>query len=188
MSYGTIKNVKHHAVKAYGVGRHSSRHSKPQHWMEVKGQLHSGPFLPRRNSGHYPMKRKPTQTPEPMTFRRIDLLLVPGLEPRLQYHKYRGPFTIPRQLNAFCCTQNKQVEVALFKSSETQENVNCSWTTESCMMQAGYCCWISTFMTRQCLARHSHGSWYSESNFKCCLSVHVDNYTIIVPTKCTSFY
>jgi hypothetical protein len=23
-------------------------------------------------------------------------------------------------------------------------------------------------------------------NFKCCLSVHVDNYTIIVPTKCTS--
>jgi hypothetical protein len=26
------------------------------------------------------------------------------------------------------------------------------------------------------------------SNFKCCPSVHVDNYTIIVPTKCTSFY
>jgi hypothetical protein len=25
-------------------------------------------------------------------------------------------------------------------------------------------------------------------NFKCCLSVHVHNYTIIVPTKCTSFY
>jgi hypothetical protein len=25
-------------------------------------------------------------------------------------------------------------------------------------------------------------------NFNCCLSVHVDNYTIIVPTKCTSFY
>jgi hypothetical protein len=25
-------------------------------------------------------------------------------------------------------------------------------------------------------------------DFKCCLSVHVDNYTIIVPTKCTSFY
>jgi hypothetical protein len=24
--------------------------------------------------------------------------------------------------------------------------------------------------------------------FNCCLSVHVDNYTIIVPTKCTSFY
>jgi hypothetical protein len=24
--------------------------------------------------------------------------------------------------------------------------------------------------------------------FKCCFSVHVDNYTIIVPTKCTSFY
>jgi hypothetical protein len=24
-------------------------------------------------------------------------------------------------------------------------------------------------------------------NFNCCLSVHVDNYTIIVPTKCTSF-
>jgi hypothetical protein len=34
---------------------------------------------------------------------------------------------------------------------------------------------------------------YSESGkeisgFKCCLSAHVDNYTIIVPTKCTSFY
>jgi hypothetical protein len=25
------------------------------------------------------------------------------------------------------------------------------------------------------------------SNFNCCLSVHVDNYTIIIPTKCTSF-
>jgi hypothetical protein len=24
--------------------------------------------------------------------------------------------------------------------------------------------------------------------FNCCLSVHVDNYTSIVPTKCTSFY
>jgi hypothetical protein len=24
-------------------------------------------------------------------------------------------------------------------------------------------------------------------NFNCCLSVHVDNYTIIVPTKCTNF-
>jgi hypothetical protein len=23
-------------------------------------------------------------------------------------------------------------------------------------------------------------------NFNCCLSVHVDNYTITVPTKCTS--
>jgi hypothetical protein len=28
----------------------------------------------------------------------------------------------------------------------------------------------------------------SEHYFNCCLSVHVDNYTIIVPTKCTSFY
>jgi hypothetical protein len=25
------------------------------------------------------------------------------------------------------------------------------------------------------------------NNFNCCLSVHVDNYTIIIPTKCTSF-
>jgi hypothetical protein len=25
-------------------------------------------------------------------------------------------------------------------------------------------------------------------DFKCCLSVHVDNYAIIFPTKCTSFY
>jgi hypothetical protein len=24
--------------------------------------------------------------------------------------------------------------------------------------------------------------------FNCCLSVHVDNYTIIIPTKCTSFF
>jgi hypothetical protein len=24
-------------------------------------------------------------------------------------------------------------------------------------------------------------------NFNCCLSVHVDNYTIITPTKCTRF-
>jgi hypothetical protein len=24
-------------------------------------------------------------------------------------------------------------------------------------------------------------------DFNCCLSAHVDNYTIIVPTKCTSF-
>jgi hypothetical protein len=24
-------------------------------------------------------------------------------------------------------------------------------------------------------------------NFNCCLSVHVDNYTIIIPTKCTRF-
>jgi hypothetical protein len=24
-------------------------------------------------------------------------------------------------------------------------------------------------------------------NFNCCLSVHVDNYTIIIPTKCASF-
>jgi hypothetical protein len=24
-------------------------------------------------------------------------------------------------------------------------------------------------------------------NFNCCLSVHVDNYTIIIPTKCTCF-
>jgi hypothetical protein len=36
--------------------------------MEVKGQLHPRPFLPRRKSGHYPMNRTPTQTPEPMTF------------------------------------------------------------------------------------------------------------------------
>jgi hypothetical protein len=27
----------------------------------------------------------------------------------------------------------------------------------------------------------------STQNFNCCLSVHVDNYTIIIPTKCTSF-
>jgi hypothetical protein len=25
-----------------------------------------------------------------------------------------------------------------------------------------------------------------DNSFNCCLSVHVDNYTIIVPTKCTS--
>jgi hypothetical protein len=74
-----------------------------------------------------------------------DLLLVPGLEPRLLYRKYRGPVTITRQLNAFCCTQNKQVEVPLFKSSETQENVNCLRTTDSCMMQAGYCWWTTTY-------------------------------------------
>jgi hypothetical protein len=24
-------------------------------------------------------------------------------------------------------------------------------------------------------------------NFNCCLSLHVDNYTIIIPTKCTRF-
>jgi hypothetical protein len=29
---------------------------------------------------------------------------------------------------------------------------------------------------------------YTPSVFKCCLSVHVDNYTIIVPTKSTNFY
>jgi hypothetical protein len=35
-----------------------------------------------------------------------------------------------------------------------------------------------------------HEKWWKtvETNFKCCLSVHVGNYTIIVPTKCTSFY
>jgi hypothetical protein len=93
-----------------------------------------------------------------------NVLLVPGLEPRLQYRKYRGPVTIPRQLNAFYWTQNKQDEDVLYKSSETQENVNCSRTTESCTMQARYCCWICTFMTRQCSARHWHGSWYNESN------------------------
>jgi hypothetical protein len=27
---------------------------------------------------------------------------------------------------------------------------------------------------------------FVSQNFNCCLSVHVDNYTIIVPTKCTS--
>jgi hypothetical protein len=27
---------------------------------------------------------------------------------------------------------------------------------------------------------------YTQEDFNCCLSVHVDNYTIIVPTKCTS--
>jgi hypothetical protein len=30
------------------------------------------------------------------------------------------------------------------------------------------------------------GQSKSRTGFNCCLSVHVDNYTIIVPTKCTS--
>jgi hypothetical protein len=29
---------------------------------------------------------------------------------------------------------------------------------------------------------------YEKFDFNCCLFVHIDNYTIIVPTKCTSFY
>jgi hypothetical protein len=33
-------------------------------------------------------------------------------------------------------------------------------------------------------ARRKNG----RTNFNCCLSVRVDNYTIIVPTKCTSFF
>ena len=127
--------------------------------MEVKGQLHPRPFLPRRKSGHYPINRKPTQTPEPMTFRRIRTLARAGTRTTTPISQIPWP---SHYTKAAKCVLLYPKQASW--SSETQDNVNCSRTTESCMMQAGYCCWISTCMTRQCLARHWHGSWYTESN------------------------
>jgi hypothetical protein len=40
---------------------------------------------------------------------------------------------------------------------------------------------------RMRIARWIYEATNTHSDFNCCLSVHVDNYTIIIPTKCSRF-